>query len=144
MEWQVMFFHKKDRERLSLIERIAVRIHRRVDRIELKQLINQKELVQIMSDIQETIQEAAAAQEAETAAVTALKGVVDTVKAEVEAFIAAHPAVDTSGLEAVIAKANATVASIGEVKSEAEAIGAEVSPAPAPAPEPAPAETPAE
>jgi hypothetical protein len=132
-----MFFSKKDKGRLENIEAFGDRL-RIIERLLIRQLITQGAVEKTMSDIQEQIKEAAAAQEAESAAVVALKGVVDAVKAEVEAFIAANPAADTSGLQAVIDSAKAAVASIGEVSSEVEAIGAEV--APAPAPEPAPTE----
>jgi len=115
-----MFFSRKYKNALLKVERIAVRIHRKVEAIEFREIKIQEQLARIMSQQEELDARVTAANAKLEAIGESLNAVPAAIAAEtkqIQDFIASHSgdALDLSGLDGVVGRLNSVADSVAGV-----------------------------
>jgi uncharacterized protein involved in exopolysaccharide biosynthesis len=118
-----MFFSRKYKNTLLKIERIAVRVHRKVEQIEFRETKIQEQLARIMSQQEELDTRVAAANAKLDAIGESLGAVPAAIQAEtqqIQDFIASHTGstLDLAGLDGVVGRLNSVAESVAGLGAE--------------------------
>ena len=118
-----MFFSRKYKNALLKIERIAVRVHHRVEQIEFREIKIQEQIAKIMSQQEELDARVAAANAKLDAIGESLNAVPAAIQAEtrqIEDFIASHTGgtLDLAGLDGVVGRLSTVAESVAGIGAQ--------------------------